>query len=375
MKRIFSLLVWIFIVWIVVSGCKKKEETDPYKYQEEEPVFSCGGNFNSLPYTIQAGVDSYYMFTSYFQDTLNLYSFIGTLKKVNCQNCTEITFQINDNQYSIPTGPSNINSLSPGNYKYWTDNTGTINNLELEVISVPMTDSIVKSVQWDFGDGHTSTLYSPTHTYDSVGNYTVSQTIQYLSGCEDKISFPFNSDYTNYCITDIESHVISGDSIYFEAWNDSLTHTYSWKFGDGTTANTRSVVHRYSKSGIYTVTLETTDTKSGCKATKVMRIKTPSFTQGCIANYVYNLDIVSEPSKTSIITIKWKDSKGVVYSTANVTQPADSYFFITSVEEYMRNENQLRTKKINANFKCYLTDGLNMVPLSGSATFAVACPN
>jgi PKD repeat protein len=31
---------------------------------------------------------------------------------------------------------------------------------------------------WDFGDGQTSTLTNPTHTYDDVGTYTVSLTVE-----------------------------------------------------------------------------------------------------------------------------------------------------------------------------------------------------
>jgi PKD repeat protein len=37
---------------------------------------------------------------------------------------------------------------------------------------------------WDFGDGITSTLESPTHTYREAGNYTVSLTVDGLGGSD-----------------------------------------------------------------------------------------------------------------------------------------------------------------------------------------------
>ena len=49
---------------------------------------------------------------------------------------------------------------------------------------------------WDFGDGTTSALENPTHTYTSAGSFDVMLIVQPLSGnCSDTISFP------NYVLT------------------------------------------------------------------------------------------------------------------------------------------------------------------------------
>src|SRR5688572_406672 len=42
----------------------------------------------------------------------------------------------------------------------------------------------ITSWQWDFGDGGTSTLQNPTHTYNSVGFYTVSLLVTNSNGCQ-----------------------------------------------------------------------------------------------------------------------------------------------------------------------------------------------
>ena len=36
----------------------------------------------------------------------------------------------------------------------------------------------IDTAEWDFGDGHTSSLISPSHRYDMPGNYTVSVTVR-----------------------------------------------------------------------------------------------------------------------------------------------------------------------------------------------------
>ncbi len=44
--------------------------------------------------------------------------------------------------------------------------------------------------QWYFGDGTTSTLPTPQHTYADTGTYTISLTVTNAYGCKDSISYP-----------------------------------------------------------------------------------------------------------------------------------------------------------------------------------------
>ena len=50
------------------------------------------------------------------------------------------------------------------------------------------TSSEALSWLWDFGDGNTSTLQNPTHTYNEFGEFNVSLTITDANGCENTIS-------------------------------------------------------------------------------------------------------------------------------------------------------------------------------------------
>ena len=57
-----------------------------------------------------------------------------------------------------------------------------------EVLFLANTSSGGNSYYWDFGDGIFSTLQNPTHTYYSVGNYTI--TLQVFNGdCEGVVSY------------------------------------------------------------------------------------------------------------------------------------------------------------------------------------------
>ncbi|MEM8927862.1 MAG: T9SS type B sorting domain-containing protein [Bacteroidota bacterium] len=53
--------------------------------------------------------------------------------------------------------------------------------------SINVSEPIV-SIDWSFGDGNTSTLETPTHTYAAPGTYTVTVTLSTASGTETKIS-------------------------------------------------------------------------------------------------------------------------------------------------------------------------------------------
>jgi PKD repeat protein len=63
-------------------------------------------------------------------------------------------------------------------------------------LSVTFTDESVNSPTswfWDFGDGNTSTLQNPVHTYINVGNYTVSLTSTNESGTDTEVKYGYIS--------------------------------------------------------------------------------------------------------------------------------------------------------------------------------------
>ncbi len=66
---------------------------------------------------------------------------------------------------------------------------------EATFIDLSLADSPIL-YQWTFGDGGTSTLQNPTHTYTSVGDYNVGLQIITTEGCKDTL-FMMKQDFIN----------------------------------------------------------------------------------------------------------------------------------------------------------------------------------
>jgi len=154
--------------------------------------------------------------------------------------------------------------------------TAPIADFEADTVSgdVPLTVSFtdrsegsVDSWSWDFGDGSpTDPTQNPTHTYTSVGTYTVELAVS-GSGGSDSITktnyinvdyAPLDADFSAIPIDgEIINGVIEGVAPLVVSFMDSSTgdiETWFWSFGDGDTSTSQNPIHYYDNSGTYTVT-------------------------------------------------------------------------------------------------------------------------
>ncbi len=124
---------------------------------------------------------------------------------------------------------------------------------------------------WDLGDGGQSTLQSPQNVYSNTGNYTVSLKVTNDKGCWSVATKP--------AYISINGGVKAGFAFSQPAvcqlpvtinFSNSSTGpgllSYTWNFGDGTSANQLSPSHTYSTPGSYDISLVTTSS-SGCTDT------------------------------------------------------------------------------------------------------------
>ncbi len=111
------------------------------------------------------------------------------------------------------------------------------------------------SYKWDFGDGGGSSLTSPTHSYGSVGAYTVKLTVTDGNGCVDSVIKPSYIYVSNITAAFTTPSVVCQNSAATFIDKSSPHISQDWYFGDGGHDVTVDGTHLYGSVGTYTVTL------------------------------------------------------------------------------------------------------------------------
>ena len=134
----------------------------------------------------------------------------------------------------------------------------TVGSASLQVVFTNQSTGAT-SYTWDFGDGATSNLVSPTHSYTAGGEYTVSLTARGSGGVED------TRTRTNYIQVDgiidaeFNANPRSGQgplTVQFVDASVGNITSWLWDFGDGSTSTEGSPSHTYMENGVYDVSLQ-----------------------------------------------------------------------------------------------------------------------
>ncbi|MFZ0932215.1 MAG: choice-of-anchor tandem repeat GloVer-containing protein [Syntrophobacteraceae bacterium] len=127
-------------------------------------------------------------------------------------------------------------------------------------LTVHFSDSSAGSITkwlWNFGDGQTSTIRSPSHTYGKAGAYTVTLTVTGAGGTNTCTQ----PDYiTVYAAPEanFSASPSSGKAplrVNFTNKSTGLVTSWLWRFGDGATSTDESPDHTYNTPGTYTAML------------------------------------------------------------------------------------------------------------------------
>lgn len=369
------IIFFIFICMLfLTTSCKKKEYSDISPAATS--VFYCKGIVNGTPMDLQAGVNDYYMYSSYIQGANNVYNFTGDLKQTTCASCNNrIQFQINDFQMSATNASAVINtSLVPAYYSLQVPG-GAPTKFPVIFISLPSKNDIAQTYLWNFGDGTTSADVNPIHPFLHPGYYTVCLTITYASSCTSTICTQITVGVPDTVCSAAILSPDTGNIISFSAAaKGTAPFTYSWDFGNGNTSTLQNAANNYLSPGIYKVHLHVKDA-SNYVADAYKNVSTPGFS-GCFTNFKFYRDTISavaNPYAFSNVTIRYTDNAGITYTSNDTLQTKDSYFRIISVEDYLNNNNNQLTKKLHVNFKCKVFNGSNYLQIdNGDAVIAVA---
>jgi gliding motility-associated-like protein len=135
-------------------------------------------------------------------------------------------------------------------------------------VSIQSVDPIV-SWSWDFGDGFTSTLANPNHTYATAGTYTLKVVFTSAGGCTDSLTM-LNAIRVGNLLTPNFSasprDACAFQPIHFSDLTTGGTpNSWYWEFGDGGTSTDQNPTHFYQDTGYFNITLVVNS--NGCRDT------------------------------------------------------------------------------------------------------------
>lgn len=172
-------------------------------------------------------------------------------------------------------------------------------------------DGTITDYAWTFGDGSTSILANPSHTY-TEGTYNACLTIFTDTGCESSYCSTIYIGGvidTGFCNADFDVEITGN----LASFNDMSTagagfiYAYNWNFGDGTTSTLENPSHIYTVAGVYEICL-TIYAADSCSNTycEFINILDGDSTD-CNANFNYDFGI----SPWGIFTTNLSDGGGL----------------------------------------------------------------
>jgi PKD repeat protein len=134
---------------------------------------------------------------------------------------------------------------------------------------------------WDFGDGTTSTLPMPTHTYASWGSYTITLIASYPGAISDTMIQNINISPCNYSyevtITPASASVLTANTT---GGVGNLAYTWTTYPSGNIIGNTPALT--VNQAGTYIVSVSD---DNGCSATSPMLPYNPHFQDTCNADF------------------------------------------------------------------------------------------
>ncbi|MTK64220.1 MAG: PKD domain-containing protein, partial [Methanobacterium sp.] len=182
---------------------------------------------------------------------------------------------------------------------------------------------------WDFGDGNTSTLQNPIHTYNTAGNYSVNLISSNDMGSSSLLNYNLIAVHyypppaTNFTVD--KTWGVGNLTAHFTdtSIGDSIT-SWSWDFGDGNTSTLQNPTHKYTGVGNYTVSLTATNSEGGITLTKT--------------NYVQVVSNIISAYQN--IYILMSNKNGTMYADGG---PNNTYYFVSGGNNQLHITNNAST--------------------------------
>ncbi|MGI4804906.1 MAG: PKD domain-containing protein [Janthinobacterium lividum] len=130
--------------------------------------------------------------------------------------------------------------------------------------------AIIKTWAWNFGDGTTSTVQNPTHSYSKAGNFIATLLVTNSNGCSSVLDSQkihiYAKPISKFVISDPDCATKSVTITDQSTSSEGKIIQWNWIFGDGSTqilTSNTPFQHLYKSAGSYNLRLITT-TDLGC---------------------------------------------------------------------------------------------------------------
>lgn len=195
---------------------------------------------------------------------------------------------------------------------------------------------------WYYGDGTFGSSTYGFHTYATNGDYTVTHTVyDSLTGCTDTYSLLVSVDCPiDSCVLDVTAYAYTDSSECITYLNASVSggtggYTYTWDFGDGSSATGCCPVHSYD-TGFWLAAVTVTDS-TGCESIDEVWFYADcdSTTEVCDASFTiddyYCDSLWFMPTMTSGVGHSWSFGDGTTATStyANHAYLSDGTYTVT----------------------------------------------
>ncbi len=180
----------------------------------------------------------------------------------------------------------------------------------------------ITAYSWTFGDGTTSSVANPSHTYNSIGIYVVKLVVTTSGGCKDSTTQTIRvgtQPVIGFKV--VPNPVCARKEITFS--DTSLLGTaVFWNFGDGSTSAQRNPVYRYNLPGTYNLLLRVDN--GGCTRDTILNnyitVLPPAgdfgYSQNCNNKFLFVFDATPTIGGN---TYQWDFGDGTSATGSNLT--------------------------------------------------------
>lgn len=170
----------------------------------------------------------------------------------------------------------------------------------------------VSDVQWNFGDGNSTTVVQPVHQYASANTFLV-QLVARVAQCSKNATASLVVN-PGVDVQFSSSGICSQQSVSFLNLSSQVGISHLWDFGDGQTSTALNPTHTYSNAGEYSVSLEIVSA-NGCvnqrsENKKIWSRPVPDFSLAlppfsCAGTPSQFTDLTPPPTDSNITSWSW----------------------------------------------------------------------